>query len=329
MNSKIEKLVNQWAIEDSDTIYRTINSQLNFLSEALFHDYEPEQGANPDFRSRLQNWLANVDGPDKKTLFKLLPHIFYLGNKEYNNLLRVAYNEIIARWIIDNDNIKLDDFSIAQQALKNSITRCWICPITDSMDINSFYHINNVPGSIDWRPQWYNVNEPWNTMSQGLVNYINNEGLEKLVLLEDFVGSGSQIEQTIHHIMALNLGIPVLLLPIMNCPAGVNRFNNLQSQYPDLTYKSVLELSKQCFVFPVPYQDELPAIQNTRELIQRVYLKTSNGVSVGNGKPYSPFGYRDTGGLLVKYSNTPDNSIPVIHHESNTWAPLFRRHSRN
>jgi hypothetical protein len=329
MNSKIEKLVNQWAIEDSDAIYRSINSQLNFLSEALFHDYEPEQGANPDFRSRLQNWLANVDGQDKKTLFKLLPHIFYLGNKEFNNLLRVAYNEIIARWIIDKDNIKLDDLSIAQQELKNSITRCWICPITDSMDINSFYHINNVPGNIDWRPQWYNVNETWNTMSQGLVNFIKKEGLEKLVLLEDFVGSGSQIEQTIHHIMALNLGIPVLLLPIMNCPTGVNRFNNLQNQYPDLTYKSVLELSKQCFVFPSPYHDELPAIQNTRELIQRVYLKTSNGVSPGNGKPYSPFGYRDTGGLLVKYSNTPDNSIPIIHHESSTWVPLFKRHSRN
>ena len=58
-------------------------------------------------------------------------------------------------------------------------------------------------------------------------------------------------------------------------------------------------------------------------------VKNSGGVAIDAGKPYTPFGYKRTGGLVVMHSNTPDNSLPVIHHESDTWAPIFKRHSRN
>ncbi len=330
MNNQIEKWVDEWAIEDSDDGYRKINGQINFLSDALFHDYQPTQASAPDFFTRLEDWLRNVvDKKDKKNLFKLLPHLFYMGSKEFNSLYRMAYNEIIARWIIDVDNISLTDFTAAKTDLDNALLNTWICPITDSMNINSFYHINNVPGEVDYRPQWYNSNQPWNTISDGLVNYINNNGVNKLVLMEDFVGSGSQVEQTIVHAINLGLSIPILFIPLVICPDGVGRFNNLQAAHAELTYKSTLELSDNCFVLPAVRTGEDNHFPNVRELVDRVYNLTSCGIAAGSVKPYSPFGFRQTGGLVVMHSNTPDNSLPVIHHESNSWSPIFKRHSRN
>jgi hypothetical protein len=67
----------------------------------------------------------------------------------------------------------------------------------------------------------------------------------------------------------------------------------------------------------------------TRELINRIHLTVSNGV-VPNPfiKPYGPFGFADTGALVVMHSNCPDNTVPIIHHSSDTWDPLFPRSSR-
>lgn len=324
MNSRIEKLVDKWANEENDPIYRFINTKIKFLGAELFHDYEPTIGSN--FSTRLEKWILNAgNNNDQKTLFKLLPYIFYVGKKEYNNLQRVAYNEIIARWLIDTDHISLDDFNLAKKSVISSVSKSWICPITDSMDINSFHHINNIPGNIDIRPQWYSVDP----VASGYVDYIKKHNLEKLILIEDFVGSGSQIEKTVKNVMDLHLGIPVLLLTILNCPEGAKRFNKLQDKYSDLTYKSVIELSSQCFVLKDPVNGEPSDFAAIRELIKRLYLKTSGNIVEGAEKPYSPFGYQKTGGLVIKFSNTPDNSIPAIHNSSSTWNPLFLRHSRN
>jgi hypothetical protein len=51
--------------------------------------------------------------------------------------------------------------------------------------------------------------------------------------------------------------------------------------------------------------------------------------SPGGGAPlYGAFGFRDTGSLVVMFSNTPANTLPVIQHESATWTPLFPRTAR-
>lgn len=223
------------------------------------------------------------------------------------------------------DNIIFDDLDLAKKNLNDAVSKSWICPITDSMDINSFHHINNIPGNIDKRPQWYRIDP----VAAGHVEYLRKQNFKKLILIEDFVGSGSQIEESIKRVMDLNLGIPVLLLVILNCPDGVKRFNKLQGRYSDLTYKAVLELSHNCFVFKDAIVGEPADFVATRELIKRLYLKTSGNVPEGATKPYSPFGYKKTGGLIVKFSNAPDNSLPAIHNQSLTWNPLFLRHSRN
>ncbi|MEC3881918.1 phosphoribosyltransferase-like protein [Parapedobacter sp. 10938] len=335
MNSTIEHWVNQWSVDEDSDIYRNINSQVNFFARELYHDYQPTQGQAVSFQDRLENWLLNADDDDdKKTLFKILPHLFYVGNKEFAALYKVAYNELIASWLIDTDNIDFNDLDDAKKQLDQGIRDCWICPITDSMQINAFFHINNIPNNRwnEWRPQWRRIeregdNEP---LWQSYESYITKHNIKKLVILEDFVGSGSQIAGTVEFIMKKNLDLDVLLLPLINCPDGVVRFNNLAENYDRLTYKSVMELPERCFVKETVAVDEPLEFVAFRQLAKKTYLLVSGGIpELDNGKPYSPFGFRKTGGLVVMFTNTPNNTLPMVHWSSNSWFPIFLRHSRN
>jgi hypothetical protein len=332
MNNQIEKWVNEWAIASGDHSFRDINSKMNFFSTELFHDYQPTQSLSSSFKSRLENWLSNLTSDeDRKTLFKILPHIFYVGSKEFNSLFRVAYNEIIAKWLIDVNNIRFDNIGDARTQIELSLRECWICPITDSFNINSFFHINNIPGNVwnEWRPQWYTIdrgNNLWNTYR----DYIVDHGIRKLVLLEDFVGSGSQVSGVVDFVMNQRLDLDVLLVPLINCPTGHQSFTNLETRHDRLTYQAVLKPSNNCFVTRMQVTDEPEDFEQFRDLLQRCYLQVSNNIpQSGIHKPYSPYGYRETGGLIVMHSNTPDNTIPSIHWNSDTWNPIFPRHSRN
>lgn len=334
MNNRLEEWVNQWAVNSGDEYYRTINSQINFYARELFHDYQPILAEGTSYQDRLEQWLLNVEQDnDRRTLFKLLPHIFYIGAKEFFTLYRVAYNEIIASWLIDIDGISFNDLKLAHQTINRSIRNCWICPITDSFDVNSFFHINNIPnnGWNEKRPQWYGVDRVedndhlWGSHS----GYINQHRIRKLVILEDFVGSGSQIGSAVDFIMDKGLDLDVLLIPLILCPDGVTRLKELSAKYPRLSYQAVIELPSNCFIKSIPVEDEHSDYEAIRELIQRVYSLTSGGFPEGNQKPYSPYGWRDTGGLVVMNKNTPDNTLPSIHCSSKTWNAIFPRHSRN
>jgi hypothetical protein len=332
MNNQVEIWINEWAINSGDNSYRDINAQLNFLSSELFHDYQPTQSLASSFKARLEKWLLNLSNEDdRKDLFKILPHIFYVGNKEFNNLFRVAYNEIVAKWLIDVNNISFDNIDEAKRQIDNSLRECWFCPITDSFNINSFFKINNIPsnGWNEWRPQWYTIdrgNDIWNSYHR----YIVKNGIRKLVLLEDFVGSGSQVAGVVEFVLNQGLDVDVLIIPLINCPIGHQGFTVLEAKYDRLTYGAVLKPSENCFVSPVKTAGESLDFDYFRNLIKKSYLQVSNGIPEDDSnKPYSPYGYRKTGGLIVMHSNTPDNTIPVLHHNSETWNPIFPRNSRN
>lgn len=332
MNNQVEKWVNEWAVSSGDHSYRDINSLINFFSDELFHDYQPTQSLASSFKSRLENWLSNFgDDNDRKTLFKILPHIFYVGNKEFNNLFRVAYNEIIAKWLIDINNIDFNNFEHAKTRIDRSLRECWICPITDSLNINSFFHVNNIPsnGWNEWRPQWYTLdrgNDLWSTYR----DYITRNGIRKLILIEDFVGSGSQVCGVVEFILNQGLDLDVLLIPLINCPRGHQCFTDIENRYDRLTYGAVLKPSENCFITRSEVPGEPVNFSDLRDLLERSYLQVSNGVAESVfEKPYSPYGYCQTGGLIVMHSNTPDNTIPSLHWNSETWQPIFPRHSRN
>ncbi len=98
----------------------------------------------------------------------------------------------------------------------------WFCPITDSMRINSFLKVNQLIGkSHDTRlaipPQVWRF-KPRYLSTSTPTKYA------RIVLLEDFVGSGTQMESAVKHAAAISADIRVLACPLVTCPEGLQRW---------------------------------------------------------------------------------------------------------
>jgi len=331
---RIEKLVRGWA----DNSLTSLNIQIGHLEKRLYRTYEPNKFRDGDFWERLAHWLNNVSSDEEKqTLFRLIPELLYVGPTEIEELYRSAYEGPIKRWLIDLENIDICAPD-ANDQLANIASTTWFCPVTDSLRINAFYHINNLSAGADLRPDWCSLHQ------LGDINRINSycqvHGITRLVLLEDFVGGGSQSLGAVEFAANNLRGVKVLFAPLMICPTGAENARvlaeNLCKTRPDaLRYDPVLELQKEAFLTPGndPFTQQDGFARKLHAVIDTTYPKVSGGLPQGPKKPYHPYGYPSscpTGGLLVMYSNTPDNTLPLIHWRPSTksWYPIFPRHSR-
>jgi hypothetical protein len=120
---------------------------------------------------------------------------------------------------------------------------------------------------------------------------------------------------------------PVLLVPLIICPEGAAYARDLAKKYAWFSFAPVLEITEEQCVSP----HNPPKLGGLAAAVYDFAIR-SYPLVVGDGKqaprPYTPFGFQDTGAQVVMYSNTPANTLPLVHHHSNTWNPLFRRSAR-
>lgn len=312
--------------------YERIQSQIDYLASRLYKDYEvTKYPPHRQFPYRLRDWLNNVPDEDtQKTLFELAPRIYFIGIDEYLSLYHTAFNGPIARWLIDQKNIDITQ-SNAQSLLQTSLSATWFCGITDSMQISQFYHINQLEGT-DLRPDWRVLKSF--VEKDKVVKYMQKQTppLERIVLLEDFVATGTQIKKAVRYALTLRdtFSYPVLLCPLVICRSGYELCQQLVTEFPHLSFEPALVLDDSVLL-------SKSAGSNEDEFYQRLRMVVNNTYSIVKGTDaknlYGPFGFgecQEGGGLLlVLYSNCPNNTLPLIHHKSDTpWYPIFPRSSR-
>jgi hypothetical protein len=324
-----EKRLNEWILDaKSGPEIQEVNLRIRQLEERLFSSYEPTKGPYPDFASRLGDWIDNLsDEDEQKALLKLVVHIFFLGPKEIDHMYRVAFNTCIAKWLIEQSKVMLDS-PYAGEQLQTALRHTWICPITDSMRINAFYHLNNIPGR-DYRPDWRSL-QLFGDVNK-IRNFIKVERIQRLVLLEDFVGTGEQIAPTVRFAATKFDKMPILIVPLVLCPSGLQLLARYRSVLANLQFSSVLDLGSKDFLCKLPSDGEPAIFANVRSIVESHYSLLFRGIKrvADLGKLYGPFGFNDTGGLVVLWTNCPDNTLPAIHHNNPpSWKPLFPRASR-
>ena len=156
------------------------------------------------------------------------------------------------------------------------------------------------------------------------------------MLLEDFVGGGSQSLAAVKFASTHIDDLEVLFVPMIICPDGAENARLLEGQLNasrpgSLSFDPVLELPKLAFFTPTDSSFSVAETTALRDLITATYSMVSGGVV--NGKPYHGYGFppnKPTGGLVVMFTNTPDNTLPLIHWRpaNAAWQPVFPRHSR-
>ena len=211
----------------------------------------------------------------------------------------------------------------------------WFCPITDSMDINEFYKVNHLKG-VGHRPGFATLEmlatkagNPNPQLAEKVRYYMANASvnqfnlpipLERIVLLEDIVGSGSQCLDAVRWAVA-NLGKPVLFVPLILCPNGVQALRDEEAVSGGrLTVRPVIELRRSDLLGPERQGEPgWPITVDMEDLATRCAARASVNMDT--------FGYRRTGCSLTTFSNTPDNTLPIVHHKpaNGSWEPLFPR----
>lgn len=333
-SSRIEELIQSWGDNELSVIRLRINS----LEKWLYSSYEPDKFGDGDFEQRLIKWLDNVaSDDDKRVLFKLITEIFYVGPVEFEELYRCAYQGPIAEWLIDLEQIDVCAPN-AQDLLKAAAKKTWFCPVSDSFRINAFFHINNLAAGTSLRPDWRSLCEMGDVRK--INQYCRDHKITRLVLLEDFVGGGSQAIEAVRFAATQIVGLKVLFVPLIICPDGILKLRDAevelcQNRPNSLRYSAVMELPSDAFLTTKhsPFSGNNTYTAALHKLLKSTYPQVSGGIQPG-GKPYSPYGYphhNPTGGMVVMYSNTPDNTLPIIHWrpKNNAWNPLFPRHSRD
>jgi len=313
--STLHDIVDPWLRDDDSDDLIQLRDQLVWLKRHLFNEYEPS--SYQTFDDRLTKWLENVpDGADRRALFKLLGHLFFVAKPQFKALCLGAFNDAIARWLLDQEGIGLTDADMSTR-LEAAAARTWFCPVTDSMNINSFLKVNNLSGH-DIRTDWRSLEALADPAA--VHQHIIDKNIRRIVFLEDFVGSGGQMRSTVVWARHALADIPILLAPLICCPEGVITGNLLAKRF-NLTFAPTLSLRDDLFLLADPSDGEPQVFGEIRNLVERCKSRLGGWVD-------EPFGHEGTGAIIAMFSNCPDNTLPIIHEQNSNWRALFPRVGR-
>ncbi|MCY4152031.1 MAG: hypothetical protein OXE94_07325 [Aestuariivita sp.] len=328
--TEFRAILQRWCLEDDqgDDGIEDLKRDLEFLEMKLFHEYlVTAHGDHPNFGTRLAHWIGNLtNDADQKALYRVLSHLFFIGREEQEAAYRTAYSKHVMQWLMRVANI--DPFqNDASQVLEQELTTTRFTEVTDSFGIRDFCITNQIQTET-LRYKWEGNTENWDPAvfrKSVLDEDANgNVGRKNLVLLEDFVGSGSQMLNSLDLAISLGPEINVLLCPLFICPEGAAAARKKSKCINHFDYSPVLEFDRHFFISPTPLADEDSEFPRIRRLLRKIHPLIQGG-----RQEYGPFGYRETGSFVVPYTNCPDNTVPAFHKcKKNSWRPLFPRNSR-
>ena len=317
---RLHELVGEWTSSSGPTQrFSRTRDLLQYLQGELYNQFQPGTD-KPPFVERLEAWIQNVsNSSDQQCLFSFVPWILFVGMKEMHSMYQAAMTGPIARWIIDDAGLKLDDENLGNE-FSREVKRTYFGSIAN-MDIGSFMKINGIQGQslrVAYR-------------DQNMVGNIDafrhqTQDFDRYVAVEDMVGTGAQMEEAANYLTKL-APKHVLFCPLIVAPSGVRTWNvGIKNEMPHASFSPLFVIPENaCLpkVRPVNHPEEMAQIH-------RIATDTWNAVrgTIPSLSLFGPFGCGEFGSLVVSYSNCPDNVPPFIHHDSDTWNALFPRNSR-
>ncbi len=319
--SNLDELVFEWTSESGDNLgLHAKLSLLKLLGDCLYSQYQPFP-EKPNYTDRLFAWIDQVSSVyDKKILFELAIWLLFVGSEEMISLYRSSHAGIVTRWVIDQANIDITLPSAAAE-IELALKATFFGSIA-GMDMGAYCRANAIQQS--YRPDFREVGKIGDVAK--LQQYLHSEGYKRVVAVEDYVGSGTQMRQAWTCLGQLN-AFPLLVSPIIVADSGAKVGRQLTSA-PNSWFQPVLATPPESAVprFVRVGFREHAFNKRVRSLLLRVWNKTEGNIPT---QPlYGPFGCGGVGSLVLTYLNCPDNVPPAIHHTSDQWRPLFERAPR-
>jgi len=319
--------INEW---DSDLSVRPFDSEdfnsiyeiLDYKEKNFFKQFSPTSGHSyPTFWDRLESWLGNVsDDCNRRALFEFTLNVHFITEEDIRHLFLSAFSGPIKRWIIDLHDIVLDQHVDEKLNIQLHNSNTWYCSVTDmAIGISEFYKVNRIEG-IGIRPDC-------NTLAtlgdkKAIQTYISKKGFNQIVLLEDFVGSGSQVVPILKECSTYFGNMPILFVPLIICSNGLKEISEELACHNNWRIEPLIEIG----------EDDLLNLNTdlSDKPLEREIVKIAEDFSRSKNMPVGVdpvYGFGKTGALIVLNSNTPNNTMPFIWWTDN-WNALFPRSSR-
>ena len=335
----LRKKVREWDSQNvsgdpiADAKYTIILNQIEYHAHNDWRVFSPAEhiDENSNYMERLASWIGNLPSDtDQKTLLEYALYITFFSYEDFTAFYQTALNRDVATWIAAQRGANLSD--LGGRGYHDSVSReihlhTWYCPITDSMLINEFCKVNRLQG-VRHHPNFDDLQKMSLGNAQTAETWIRymaspdgcGRSLTRLVLLEDIVGSGNQCMPAVRWALE-SLDVPVLFIPLIICPNGLEALRAEEGAWGGrLAVRPVIELQRSDLLGPESRdQNSWPLAKELEELVTSCRGRLTRGLNV--------FGYEGTGCSMVKYTNTPDNTLPIVHHRplSGAWEPLFPR----
>ena len=337
MKNKVLELTIKWDdnTKEGDTPgkYGKLYSQADYYQKTRWLEYLPTKhpSQHSDFLKRLELWIDSVRGEkEKKILLEYLSKITFISRDDFLSLYQTALNRCIYQWIDEDIAVsKSESLASYSQKVEAELANTLFLPFTDSMDINEFFKVNNLEGS-GYRPGLCSLmkfcesgnlsKEQIRSSMSAVLKKGSNAPYSRIVAMEDMVGSGSQVKETLEWLVDLNLGLKILFVPLVLCETGEDNFAN--SNYHkgnEYQLTPVLRIARSELIGPESKgKNNWTIAEDLADLVVRCR-------PILNIQKKDTFGFSNTGCSVVLYTNTPDNSLPIIYYQSSQWAPLFPR----
>lgn len=312
--------------------FRKLREELEYLDRVKYERYVPTlYSKHPiTFFERLHAWLDNalLSDEDKRHLFEFASHLAFFSFDDFVAMFRSAFAGPVSRWCINIAGIRLDQPGWMKRLDNERFEKTWYCPVTDSLLISVFHHANSISGK-ERRPAFRELK--YFSDANKINNYLNKKKIARVVLLEDCVCTGDQCFNTVKWAVD-NLGVPILFCPMIIADEAVQRFLDFKLSLPEPGFfeiNPVFKLGADCFLLrsdgPSPQLYE-----HVRALAERVHAELAKE---GQAPKEGALGYwneasREKGATIVLFSNTPNNTVSLVHHDSRLWKPLFPRVTR-
>ncbi len=345
----ILKMVTEWQeeIPDPEASARLsfILENLRFLERVKFTPYIPTlYSRHPtEFSERFHSWLSNpgISSSQQRDLFEFAHCIAFFSFEDFTAMFQNAFSGPISRWCMSQSNIRLDELDWQARLNDERFRYTWFCPVTDSLLISLFHHVNGIEGKSRkpaFRELMHFGDATADSEKNKIHRHIHAQGYRRIVLLEDFVGTGEQTFKTVEWTVR-TFRLPVLFCPMIIAPEGADKYRKLKESFaqertqdpciPEFDFAPVFELGGDCFVYSTDVTPD-SLFARIRALAEKIHNRQVNPHqhskegALGYWNERSP----QKGATVVMFCNTPNSSLPLLHRGTNQWNPLFPRVAR-
>ena len=270
-------------------------------------------------------WLSNFkEGYERLNAMFLLSKFMYFYNETIRELMIRIYEDLYKRPIvygIREQNEGTREENIIETAFKEALSKTRFLsignPSESSAHLLYFFRQENYLS----RELFISPHELFTHIKEGddIHAELNTKGIDRIVLLDDFCGSGKQAttfhNQFVKYIKDKDPNIVISYYALFAIEDGLKKVQELSFNQAEAVF--VLDESYKCFsdVSRFFIDDDVDLKEPCKEMSERYGKKISS----------NPLGYKDCQMLIGFHHNTPNNTLPIFWQEKNGWNPIFKR----